>query len=229
MILGQRREVGTHGAPHPRGQSIVEFALVLPILLLLLLGAADFGRVFAAGLLLEGSARDAAEAVAHDGRMAQLKNPGCNAACRAPLYAALHEKAAGLACDEARRLDASLDSTGGTCAGRLLVAVCIRDSVSALPFPDTTNPGDPSCGETTGGTVPRPGCDAIDTPAMSNLQTGPAVAIPGGTSVPLRSVEVRLCYRFTPFITQLFLPFASYEVSQVYLHRERVFIVSADY
>lgn len=203
---------------------MVEFALVLPILLLLLLGAADFGRVFAAGLLLEGAARDAAEQVANDGRMVQLKSPGCDAACRAPLYASLHTLAAQLACDEAQRLDASLDSSGGSCSGRLLVAVCIRDSISALP-----HTGDPSCGEATGGTIPRPGCDAIDTPAISNVQTGPAVAISGGTSVPLRSVEVRLCYRFSPFITQLLLPFASYQVSQVYLHRERVFIVSADY
>src|SRR5690606_20209344 len=36
-----------------RGQSLVEFALVLPMLLVLLLGIADFGRVFAAGILLE--------------------------------------------------------------------------------------------------------------------------------------------------------------------------------
>jgi Flp pilus assembly protein TadG len=45
-----------------RGQSLVEFALVLPMLLVLLLGIADFGRVFNAGITLEAATRDAAEA-----------------------------------------------------------------------------------------------------------------------------------------------------------------------
>ena len=44
-----------------RGQSLVEFALVLPMLLVLLLGVADFGRVFAAGITIEAAARNAAE------------------------------------------------------------------------------------------------------------------------------------------------------------------------
>ena len=46
-----------------RGQSVVEFALVLPMLLVLLLGVADFGRVFAAGITVEAAARNAAEVV----------------------------------------------------------------------------------------------------------------------------------------------------------------------
>ena len=48
----------------PRGQSLVEFALVLPMLLVLLLGIADFGRVFAAGIILEAASRNGAEAAA---------------------------------------------------------------------------------------------------------------------------------------------------------------------
>ena len=44
-----------------RGQSFVEFALVLPLLLVLLLGIADFARVFQAGIVLEASSRNAAE------------------------------------------------------------------------------------------------------------------------------------------------------------------------
>jgi Flp pilus assembly protein TadG len=42
-----------------RGQSIVEFALVLPILILLLLGIVDFGQIFCQKLLVSEAAREA--------------------------------------------------------------------------------------------------------------------------------------------------------------------------
>ncbi|QSO50336.1 pilus assembly protein [Alicyclobacillus curvatus] len=42
------------------GQSLVEFALVLPVLLLLLLGIIDFGRVLSAYYVVDHAARDAA-------------------------------------------------------------------------------------------------------------------------------------------------------------------------
>ena len=45
-----------------RGQSLVEFALLLPLLLVILLGVADFGRVFQAGIMMESATRAAAEA-----------------------------------------------------------------------------------------------------------------------------------------------------------------------
>jgi len=41
----------------PRGQSLVEFALVLPIFLLIMLFAIDFGRVFSAWISLNNLAR----------------------------------------------------------------------------------------------------------------------------------------------------------------------------
>jgi len=47
-----------------RGQSIVEFALVLPLLLLLLLGIIDFGQVFYKVILANEAAREAARTVA---------------------------------------------------------------------------------------------------------------------------------------------------------------------
>jgi Flp pilus assembly protein TadG len=49
-------------APHPaswRGQSLVEFALILPILLILLLGILDFGRAVAAYNSVSNAARSA--------------------------------------------------------------------------------------------------------------------------------------------------------------------------
>jgi len=56
MSVGRR---GSHG------QSLVEFALVVPILLVLFLAVADFGRVFAASIAVEAATRDAAEATAN--------------------------------------------------------------------------------------------------------------------------------------------------------------------
>ncbi|MGJ7919801.1 TadE/TadG family type IV pilus assembly protein [Neobacillus sp. LXY-4] len=43
-----------------KGQSLVEFALVLPLLLLLLFGIVDFGRVFHAYLTIDHAGREAA-------------------------------------------------------------------------------------------------------------------------------------------------------------------------
>lgn len=48
------------GRPRPRGQSVVEFALVLPVFLLLLLIAVDFGRVFFTHVQLDNAVREAA-------------------------------------------------------------------------------------------------------------------------------------------------------------------------
>jgi Flp pilus assembly protein TadG len=48
------------------GQSLVEFALILPILLTLTGAAIDVARVYGAWVALEGATRDAAEQVATD-------------------------------------------------------------------------------------------------------------------------------------------------------------------
>lgn len=43
-----------------RGQSLVEFALVVPILLLLVLGIMEFGRAYSTSLALQNAAREGA-------------------------------------------------------------------------------------------------------------------------------------------------------------------------
>src|SRR6187551_418376 len=88
-----------------RGQSMVEFALLLPMLLVLLLGVADFGRVFAAGITIEAAARNAAEAAAQE----YLRDPPAPIEDPAPLgndayYERLHNLAAITACRELRLL-----------------------------------------------------------------------------------------------------------------------------
>src|SRR5438874_2271969 len=49
-----------------RGQSLVEFALILPVLLTMFGAAIDMARVYQAWVTLEGATRDAAERVATD-------------------------------------------------------------------------------------------------------------------------------------------------------------------
>ncbi len=44
-----------------RGQSLVELSIVLPVLLILLLGAVDFGRLYYASVTVAGAARNAAQ------------------------------------------------------------------------------------------------------------------------------------------------------------------------
>jgi Flp pilus assembly protein TadG len=54
------------GRDRSLGQSLVEFALILPILLTLTGAAIDLSRVYGAWVTLEGATRDAAEQVATD-------------------------------------------------------------------------------------------------------------------------------------------------------------------
>lgn len=49
----------------PSAQALVEFALVLPILLLLILGAVDFGRMFYTKMVLTNAAREGVNYLAY--------------------------------------------------------------------------------------------------------------------------------------------------------------------
>jgi Flp pilus assembly protein TadG len=56
--------------PARRGQSLVEFALVLPVFLLLLIGIAEFGRAWMTRNILTGAAREAVRIAAVQGNTA---------------------------------------------------------------------------------------------------------------------------------------------------------------
>lgn len=49
-----------------RGQSLVEFVLILPIFLMITVAVGDFGRVYATGVAVEDAAREAADYTAFD-------------------------------------------------------------------------------------------------------------------------------------------------------------------
>jgi hypothetical protein len=76
------------------GQSMVEFALVVPVLFLLFLGIADFGRLYATMLTVEAAARQAADFGSFDsqywsdpsGTLEKMEHRACVAASTLPDY-----------------------------------------------------------------------------------------------------------------------------------------------
>jgi Flp pilus assembly protein TadG len=61
-----------------KGQSLVEFALVLPILIFLLFGIIDFGRIFYTYLTIEHAGREAARAASIGKDDTTVKNTAVN-------------------------------------------------------------------------------------------------------------------------------------------------------
>lgn len=64
-------------ASHQRGQSLVEFALVLPIFVLLLFGVVDAGRLVYTNAALSQAAREGARLAAAEAAWIGLSGPGC--------------------------------------------------------------------------------------------------------------------------------------------------------
>lgn len=183
----------------------MEFALVLPMLLVLLLGVADFGRVFAAGITIEAAARNGAEAAAQEYVQRQRNDP---APLTASDYDAIRDVAHEVACEEAVKLPGQAGS-GSSCT-MPLTAVCIHDD----------DAGDAGCGSASAA-VPTE-CTALAggwSPANQH-----AIG-------ELPYVEVRICYRFTTLInlTELSLPLAQgISIGEIWLQKARAF-VAGDY
>lgn len=215
MFLRTARPQSTahDGSARPgAGQSLVEFALVLPILLLLLLTVADFSRLFAAGIAIESAARTSAETTAGE-YLRALGSPTDNALGSAGAYALVAGHGWRTACNELGTLpNVTFTAAGVQCDG-LPTVVCIHDNA------------DPGCSTVYNNAGPAPAaCSAL---APGSL---PANARPssGETS---RFVEVRLCYRFST-IFSIDIPFLGITLSPLggdfYLERTRTFTV-ADY
>jgi hypothetical protein len=97
---------------------LVEFTLVLPIMLIILLVVGDFGRLFAAGITVESAARNAAEVAAAEYNLA-LTLPSVD-------YTAIHRAAWSSVCDEADKLPNATPGGTGQCDG-LPTIVCVHD------------------------------------------------------------------------------------------------------
>lgn len=189
-----------------RGQALVEFSLVLPILLLLLLTVGDFGRLFAATITIESAAGAASETAAAEylRESSPLTPDG---------YARIHRAAWSSVCEEATALpNASPGSPGNECSG-LATVVCVHDGA------------DPACGNAynTGAGIPTQ-CQSLQPGSRpTNTQTG-------GSETSMY-VEVRVCYRFSTFF-QLSIPSVGGALATLggdfYVERSRVFTV-ADY
>jgi hypothetical protein len=203
------RWLAAHARRVRRGQSLVEFALILPLLLVLLLGIADFGRIFTAGIGLEAAARDAAEI----GALERLRNPPpADPSLQPAYYQDLHQKIAEAACDEMTRLPMPDDERAGTgCPHLTAVRVCVHDGT------------DPMCGQPVAAmdNTPPSNCTSI-----AGAPSPPWPSTSGGETASHR-VEVRLCYQFsTLFNLDLSLPMnTGLSLGDVYLQRTRVFIV----
>jgi hypothetical protein len=189
--------------PTRRGQSLVEFALVLPMLLVLLLGVADFGRVFAAGITVEAMSRNAAEAAAQE--YLQLRRAAAPGQPDSAAYEAVRARAAEVACEEAEALPNRVVS--GTDCAMPVIGTCVHDEW-----------GD-HCGSTSA--TPPGGCTEMASwpPPLASQSGG------------LPYVQVTACYRFTTLInlSSVNLPLGwSISIGEIWLQRERVFTV-ADY
>src|SRR5918999_1774924 len=85
---GRRRSIGRR---HPRGQSLVELALVLPVLMVMLVGTIDAGRLYFGWIAVTNAARVGASYAAD--------NPQWNAAKQTAYEALIDADAAARNCD----------------------------------------------------------------------------------------------------------------------------------
>lgn len=172
------------------------------MLLVLLLGLADFGRVFTAGISVEAAARNAAEV----GAQQRLRTGGVTR--DATYYEQLHEVIAKTVCRELRNLpNTTFQSSDSTCPTMPLIRVCIQDDQ------------DPLCGMPINGFSSASGnCSSIPSGGWSNASGG---------STDSYAVQVRVCYQFTTLMDlHIALPMnTGINVGDVWLEKQRTFAI----
>jgi hypothetical protein len=171
------------------------------MLLVLLMGMADLGRVFFAGITVEAVARNAAESAAQE--YVQLVRNKVGGTLDATDYDHLHQVALKSACSEAEVLP-NQTASGGICT-MPVAAVCVHDGL------------DPICGS-----------EAAGAPSDCDETLGPWTNANGGAAAGARPalvyVEVRICYRFTTLFSSVSLPLGwSINLGEIWLQRGRQF------
>jgi hypothetical protein len=207
-IVSPRRRFLLRREQPGRGQSLVEFALLLPLLLVIVLGVVDFGRVFQSGIVMESATRAGAEAAALEYlREVAGKAPGYD-----PDYDRIRDVAAEVSCREASRLP----NADSNCTQWPVIRVCVHDAAGR----------DPECGgDGSVGTAAIPTAQCPTTDDFSSVTSGLVVnPTPANPDPRGAYIEVRACYRFTTLLPiNDFLP-----IGEVFLQKESVFTV-ADY
>jgi len=183
---------------------VTEFALVIPVLLIILLTVADFGRYFAASIQIESMSRTAAEVAAQEyvREVVESTDP--------KRYDLIHTMAWQSVCDEGRDLPNSSPGSGGSECVDLGTRVCVHDNLDGM------------CGVVynASGGVPAE-CTALSGPTPPN----------GLDSQGHVYVEVTVCYRFNS-VFQMTIPFLDMSLTPLsgnfFIERTRHFTV-ADY
>jgi PKD repeat protein len=159
--MNRRRPTSGRSQERPRrrsrGQSLVEFALILPVLLVVLLGAIDFGRVFLGWVNLNNTARIASNFAATN--VQRLSLPTTNPAYQAAFdtYYAMIQK----------------DATANNCT------LPPKASFPAPTYPGGTALGDPAHVVIT--------CNfGLITPIISNILGSP-LAVTASSDFPVRT------------------------------------------
>jgi len=189
------------GRPTLRGQSLVEFGLILPFMLVFLLAISDLGRLFASAIVVQAASRDGAEAAAQE--YVQLARD--STIDPSTFYTTIHTKAETVACAEAQRLPGVTTDSSGACT-QPIIAICVHDSgykIGGVP-----QPGDPGCGTSSG--VADPSCTGVASPWTTALDA---------TGLPY--VEVRMCDRFD-MLTQM----PMFHVGPLYLQQTSTFVAA---
>jgi PKD repeat protein len=158
----------THLHSRTRGQSLVEFALVLPIIMMLTLTALDFGRVYLGYINLQNMSRIAANFAAN--------NPTAWTVSADPIIQAKHNEA------KTRYQNEIIgDAAASNCSLPLVAGV---RTVPAPTFTDANGNGTPEIGDTAQVGI---SCTfGVITPVISNI-VGGSVAVSASSKFPVKS------------------------------------------
>jgi Flp pilus assembly protein TadG len=118
-----------------RGQSVLEFALVLPIMMVILLGVVDLARIYTTMLSVESAAREAADYAttlgaarwapgAKDITVAEMQRRACVASSDLPDYAGDDPTLPVVTCTNPAFTYCLTTSAGGTCLDYDATALC---------------------------------------------------------------------------------------------------------